>query len=59
MSYAPLAVCADDLTVGRLSAWLDHARSAGAIDDQPIGLEGSAPDGQPIVALALFIEIDH
>lgn len=56
MSYAPLAVCADDLTVGR---WLDHARSAGAIDDQPIGLEGSAPDGQPVVALALFIEIDH
>ena len=59
MSHAPLAVCADDLTGGRTSDWREQARSAGTVSDQPISLEGSAPDGQTIVALALFIEIDH
>jgi hypothetical protein len=59
MSYQPLAIKTDDLTVGRLADWLDKARSAGAVDDQPIGLEATDSEGNPIAALDIFIEIDQ
>ena len=58
MTYQPLALKTDDLTVGRLADWLDTARSAGAIDDQPIGLDATDAHGSPIAAHDIFVEID-
>jgi len=48
-----------DLTAGRLADWLDKARSAGAVADQPIGLEATDSEGNPIAAHDIFIEIDQ
>jgi hypothetical protein len=59
MTYQPLAIKTDDLTVGRLADWLDKARSAGAVDDQPIGLEATDSEGNPITAHDIFVEIDQ
>ena len=59
MTYHPLAIKTDDLTVGRLADWLDQARSAGAVDDQPIGLEATDSEGNPITVGNVFVEIDH
>jgi hypothetical protein len=59
MTYQPLAIKTDDLTVGRLADWLDKARSAGAVDDQPIGLEATDSEGNPIAANDIFVEIDQ
>ena len=50
MTYQPLTIKTDDLTVGRLADWLDKARSAGAVDDQPIGLEATDSEGNPMAA---------
>jgi hypothetical protein len=59
MIYQPLAIKTDDLTVGRLAEWLDKARSAGAVDDQPIGLEATDSEGNHIAANDIFVEIDQ
>ena len=59
MTYQPFAIKTDDLTVGRLADWLDKARSAGAVDDQPIGLEATDSEGNPIAAHDIFVEIDQ
>ena len=59
MTYQPLAIKTDDLTVGRLADWLDKARGAGAVDDQPIRLEVTAYEGSPIAADDIFVEIDQ
>jgi hypothetical protein len=56
VKYQPLAT---DLTAGRLADWLDKARSAGAVADQPIGLEATDSEGNPIAAHDIFIEIDQ
>ena len=56
VKYQPLAT---DLTAGRLADWLDKARSAGAVDDQPIGLKATDSEGNPIAAHDIFIEIDQ
>lgn len=58
MTYQPLAIKTDDLTVGRLADWLAKARSAGAVDDQPIGIEATNSAGEPIAAHDIFVEID-
>ena len=57
VKYQPLATT--DLTAGRLADWLDKARSAGAVADQPIGLEATDSEGNPIAAHDIFIEIDQ
>ena len=59
MTDQPLAIKTDDLTVGRLGDWLDKVRSAGAVDDQPIGLEATGSEGNPIAAHDIFVEIDQ
>jgi hypothetical protein len=59
MTHQPLVIKADDLTIGRLTDWLDQARSAGAVDDQPIGLEATDTHGNPTDAHDIFIEIDQ
>ena len=59
MPYQPLAVKTEDLTVGRLADWLDMARSAGAVNDQPIGLEVTDSEGNPTTAHDIFVEIDQ
>ncbi len=59
MTYQPLAIKSDDLTVGRLADWLDKTRSAGAVDDQPVGIEATDSVGNPIVAHDIFVEIDQ
>jgi len=56
VKYQPLTI---DLIVGRLADWLDKARSAGAVDDQPIGLEATDSEGNPIAAHDIFVEIDQ
>ena len=56
VKYQPLAT---DLTACRLADWLDKARSAGAVADQPIGLEATDSEGNPIAAHDIFIEIDQ
>ena len=57
VKYQPLATT--DLTAGRLADWLDKARSAGAVDDQPIVAEATDSEGNPIAAHDIFIEIDQ
>ena len=47
MTYHLLSINVDDLTVGRLTEFLDQARCTGAVDDQPIGLEASDSQGKP------------
>lgn len=59
MTYQPFAIKTDDLTVGRLADWLDNARSAGAVDDQPIGLEATDSEGNPIAVGNVFVELDQ
>jgi len=59
MTYQPLVIKTDDLTVGRLADWLDKARSAGAVEDQPIGLEATDSEGNLIAAHGIFVEIDQ
>jgi hypothetical protein len=59
MTYQPLTLKTDDLTVGRVADWLDRARSAGAVDDQPIGLEATDSEGNPIAAHGIFVGIDQ
>ena len=59
MPYQPLSIKTDELTVGRLTDWLNEARSAGAVDDQPIGLEVTDAEGHPITAHDIFVEIDQ
>jgi hypothetical protein len=59
MTYQPRAIKTDDLTVGRLTAWLDTVRSAGAVEDQPIDLEATDSEGNPIAAHVIFVEIDQ
>ena len=56
VKYQPLAT---DLTACRLADWLDKARGAGAVDDQPIRLEATAYEGSPIAADDIFVEIDQ
>ena len=59
MPYRHLYIKTDELTVGRLADWLDEARSAGAVDDQPIGLEVTDAEGNRIAAHDVFVEIDQ
>ena len=59
MTYQHLAIKTDDLTVGRLADWLDKARGAGAVDDQPIGLEATDSEGNPIAVGNVFVELDQ
>jgi hypothetical protein len=59
MTYQPLAIKTDDLTVGRLADWLDTVRSAGAVEDQPIAIEATDSEGSPIAAHDIFVEIDQ
>ena len=59
MTYQPFAIKTDDLTVGRLADRLDQARGAGAVDDQPIGLEATDSESNPVAAHDIFVEIDQ
>jgi hypothetical protein len=59
MVFQPLAIKADDLTVGRLADWLDKVRGAGAVDDQPLGIDATDSEGNPIAAHDIFVEIDQ
>ena len=59
MPYQHLSIKNAELTVGRLADWLDEARSAGAVDDQPIGLEVTDAEGNRITAHDVFVEIDQ
>ena len=59
MTYQPLILKAEDLTVGRLADWIDQVRSAGAVDDQAIGLEATNSEGNPITAHDIYVEIDQ
>ncbi|AEV73439.1 hypothetical protein MycrhN_2872 [Mycolicibacterium rhodesiae NBB3] len=59
MTYQPLAIKTDDLTVGHLVDWLDTARSAGAVADQPLGIEATDAAGNTIAAHEIFVEIDQ
>jgi hypothetical protein len=59
MTYQPFAIKTDDLTVGRVADWLDKVRSADAVDDQPIGVEATGSEGNPVAAHDIFVEIDQ
>ncbi|EUA40190.1 hypothetical protein I549_4409 [Mycobacterium avium subsp. avium 2285 (R)] len=59
MSYQPFTLPVEDLTVGRLAAWIDQVRHCGAVDDQSIGLEVTDADGNRVDAHDLFVEIDQ
>ena len=59
MGHQLLAIDTDDLTVAKLANWLDQVRSAGAIDDQIVGLDATDAAGEPVAAERIFVEIDR
>lgn len=59
MPYLPLKIPVEELTVGRLADFLARACSAGAVEDQPIGVEAKDAQGAQIAATEIFIEIDR
>ena len=57
MTYQPIT--ADDLTVRGLADWLDRVRTVGAVEGQPIRLEATHTQGNPITAPDISVEIDQ